>query len=53
MPKVYCKNTGSYKEFNEGTSLLSIIKGFDFDKPYEPRGEKADSFEQLEEDMPF
>lgn len=25
----------------------------DFDKPYEPRGEKADSFEQLEEDMPF
>lgn len=25
----------------------------DFDKPYVPRGEKADSFEQLEEDMPF
>lgn len=25
----------------------------DFEKPYEPRGEKADSFEQLEEDMPF
>lgn len=25
----------------------------DFDKPYEPKGEKADSFEQLDEDMPF
>lgn len=25
----------------------------DFEKPYEPKGEKADSFEQLEEDMPF
>ena len=25
----------------------------DFDKPYEPKGEKADSFEQLEEDIPF
>lgn len=25
----------------------------DFDEPYEPKGEKADSFEQLEEDMLF
>ena len=25
----------------------------DFEKPYEPKGEKADSFEQLEEDVPF
>ena len=25
----------------------------DFEKPYEPKGDKADSFEQLEEDMPF
>lgn len=25
----------------------------DFEKPHEPKGEKADSFEQLEEDMPF
>ena len=25
----------------------------DFEKPYEPKGEKADSFEQLQEDMPF
>ena len=25
----------------------------DFDKPYEPRGESADTFEALDEDMPF
>lgn len=25
----------------------------DFDKPYTPKGEKADSFEQFDEDMPF
>lgn len=25
----------------------------DFEKPFEPKGDKADSFEQLEEDVPF
>lgn len=32
---------------------LLWAREIDFDKPYEPKGEKADSFEQLEEDMPF
>ena len=46
MPKVYCKNTGSYKEFNEGTSLLSIVKRFDFDKPYDILAAKVNNVTQ-------
>ena len=46
MPKVYCKNTGSSKEFNEGTSLMSIVKGFDFDKPYDILAAKVNNVTQ-------
>lgn len=35
MVRIYCKNTGTYKEFLEGTSLLDIAPQFEFDKPYE------------------
>ena len=35
MVKIYCKNTGTYKEFLEGTPLLDIAPQFEFDKPYE------------------
>ena len=35
MVSVYCKNTGTYKEFQEGTMLLDMINEFDFEKPYE------------------
>lgn len=35
MVRIYCKNTGTYKEFPEGTPLLDIAPQFEFDKPYE------------------
>ena len=34
MITVYCKNTGSYKEFVEGTTLLEMLPEFEFDRPY-------------------
>ena len=35
MVRIYCKNTGTYKEFPEGTPLLDIAPQFEFDKPYD------------------
>lgn len=35
MVRIYCKNTGTYKEFLEGTPLLDIAPQFEFYKPYE------------------
>ena len=35
MVKIFCKNTGTYKEFQEGTMLLDTVNEFDFEKPYE------------------
>lgn len=35
MVRIYCKNTGTYKEFIEGTPLLDIAPQFEFDKPYD------------------
>lgn len=35
MISVYCKNTGTRKEFNEGLTLLEILQEFEFDKPYD------------------
>lgn len=35
MLKAYCKNTGTYKEFKEGTTLLDMIPSFDFERPYD------------------
>ena len=34
MVSIYCKNTGTAKDFQEGTSLLEILSGFDFPRPY-------------------
>ncbi|MBQ3712006.1 MAG: nucleoside kinase [Bacteroidales bacterium] len=34
MIQVYCKNTGTYKSFREGTTLLDMLPAFVFDKPY-------------------
>ena len=34
MIQVYCKNTGTFKSFREGTTLLDMLPYFDFDKPY-------------------
>lgn len=35
MVRIFCKNTGTYKEFLEGTPLLDIAPAFEFDKPYD------------------
>ena len=34
MVSVYCKNTGTYKEFQEGTSLLDMLPSFEFEQPF-------------------
>ncbi|MCM1176289.1 MAG: nucleoside kinase [Bacteroidales bacterium] len=33
MVRVFCKNTGTFKDFKEGTNLLEMAREFDFDKP--------------------
>lgn len=35
MVRIFCRNTGTYKEFLEGTPLLDIAPAFEFDKPYD------------------
>ena len=35
MLRIFCKNTGTYKEFQEGTTLLEMLPEFEFDKPYD------------------
>lgn len=35
MVKIFCKNTGTFKYFEEGTPLLDMVDKFDFDKPYQ------------------
>ena len=34
MIQVYCKNTGTYKSFREGTTLLDMLPSFDFAQPF-------------------
>ena len=35
MLKIYCKNTGTSKEFQEGTTLADMLPHFQFDAPYD------------------
>ena len=35
MLKIYCKNTRSFGEFQEGTTLLEMIPSFGFERPYD------------------
>ena len=35
MLKIYCKNTGTSKEFQEGVSLAEVLPHFEFDRPYD------------------
>lgn len=35
MLKAYCENTETYKEFQEGTTLLDMIPSFEFERPYD------------------
>ena len=34
MLQVYCKNTGTTKSFQEGTTLLEMLPDFEFERPY-------------------
>jgi len=34
MLRIYCKNTESYGEFQEGTTLLAMLDYFNFDRPF-------------------
>ncbi|MCQ2184495.1 MAG: nucleoside kinase [Bacteroidales bacterium] len=34
MIRIFCKNTGTFKEFNEGVTLAEVADSFDFPKPY-------------------
>ena len=35
MLKIFCKNTGTFQEFQEGTTLLEMLPAFDFERPYD------------------
>ena len=35
MIKIFCKNTGTFKYFEEGTPLLDMVDEFDFQKQYQ------------------
>lgn len=35
MLKIFCKNTGTFLEFQEGTTLLDMLPAFDFERPYD------------------
>ena len=34
MIQVFCKNTGTSKSFREGTTLLDMLRDFEFERPY-------------------
>jgi len=34
MIRIYCKNTKTFKEFQEGTTLQEMLPSFDFAKPW-------------------
>ena len=34
MIQIYCLNTKTTKEFQEGSTLLDVLAEFDFDQPY-------------------
>ena len=35
MLRIYCKNTDTFQEFQEGTTLLDMVPDFDFERPYD------------------
>ncbi|MBR4755341.1 MAG: nucleoside kinase, partial [Bacteroidales bacterium] len=46
MIRIYCKNTGTYKEFTEGTQLGEIAGEFEFDQPYDILAAKVNNVAQ-------
>ncbi len=35
MLRIYCKNTDTFQEFQEGITLLDMVPAFDFERPYD------------------
>jgi len=46
MLRIYCKNTGTFREFQEGTTLLEMIPEFDFSRPYDVISAKVNNVSQ-------
>ena len=46
MLKIYCKNTGTSKEFQEGTTLLEMLGHFEFERPYQIVSAKVNNVSQ-------
>lgn len=46
MIKVYCKNTRTSKNFQEGTTLLEMLDSFEFEKPYQIVSAKVNNVSQ-------
>lgn len=46
MLKIYCKNTGTSKEFQEGTSLLEMLGHFEFERPFQIVSAKVNNVSQ-------
>ncbi len=46
MLRIYCKNTGTFKEFQEGTTLLDMVPEFDFERPYDIISAKVNNVSQ-------
>lgn len=46
MLRVFCKNTGTFQEFPEGTMLLEMIDSFEFERPYEIIAAKVNNVAQ-------
>jgi len=46
MVRIFCRNTGTYGEFQEGTTLLDMIPSFDFERPYQIIGARVNNIAQ-------
>lgn len=46
MLKIYCKNTGTTGEFQEGTTLAEMLPQFDFERPYDILSAKVNNVSQ-------
>lgn len=46
MLNIYCKNTGTSKEFQEGTTLLDMLNHFEFERPYQIVSAKVNNVSQ-------
>ncbi|MCR5709973.1 MAG: nucleoside kinase [Bacteroidales bacterium] len=46
MLRIYCKNTGTYQKFNEGTTLEEMLPQFEFERPFEIVSAKVNNVSQ-------